>query len=235
MLRGPRQPPGSAGGSGSGSDHGGPLLRGRAREPPPGWAMRPGPALPRTGCRFCWCPCSRSRPVRGMMATGASERTHHDVAQEGSCADDQDPEWRCLGHRRCGGGRMSPARGELPYVDEHAITIAAPRSRVWSALQRYTATFLRIPERSPIARLLGTQPRAGFEVLDSAPAHSLTLAGRHRFARYRLTFDLTDAAEGATRLRTQRTGQSILLPGSVAEGLAAYEQHLGLGACDCPR
>ena len=130
---------------------------------------------------------------------------------------------------------MSPARGELPYVDEHAITIAAPRSRVWSALQRYTATFLRIPEGSPIARLLGTQPRAGFEVLDSAPAHSLTLAGRHRFARYRLTFDLTDAAEGATRLRTQRTGQSILLPGSVAEGLAAYEQHLGLGTCDCPR
>jgi hypothetical protein len=29
-----------------------PVLRGRAREPPPGWAMRPGPALPRTGYRF---------------------------------------------------------------------------------------------------------------------------------------------------------------------------------------
>jgi hypothetical protein len=101
-------------GSGSGSDYGGPLLRGRAREPPPGWAMRPGPALPRTGCCFCWCTCSRSRPIRGMMATGVSERTHHDVAQEGSCANDQDPEWRCLGHRRCGGGRISPARGELP-------------------------------------------------------------------------------------------------------------------------
>jgi hypothetical protein len=138
-----------------------------------------------------------------MMATGASERTHHDVAQEGSCANDQDPQWRCLGHRRCGGGRMSPARGELPYVDEHAITIAASRLRVWIALQRYTATSLRIPGGSPIARLLGTQPRAGFEVLDSAPARSLTLAGRHRFARYRLTFDLTDAAEGATRLRAQ--------------------------------
>ena len=98
---------------------------------------------------------------------------------------------------------MSPARGELPCVDEYAITIAAPRERVWTALQHYTATCLRIPEGSPLARLLGTQPRAGFEVLDSAPAHSLTLAGRHRFARYRLTFDLTDAAEAATHLRAQ--------------------------------
>ena len=56
--------------------------------------------------------------------------------------------------------RLSPARGELPYAAEHAITIAAPHARVWSALQRDTATSLRIPEGSPIARLLGTQPRA---------------------------------------------------------------------------
>jgi hypothetical protein len=56
---------------------------------------------------------------------------------------------------------------------------------------------------SPIARLLATQPRAGFEVLDSAPAHSLTLAGCHRFARYVLTFGLTDAAGAATHLRAQ--------------------------------
>jgi hypothetical protein len=54
--------------------------------------------------------------------------------------------------------------------------IAAPRARVWSALQHYTATSLRIPEGSPIARLLGTQSRAGFEVLDSAPAYSLTVS-----------------------------------------------------------
>ncbi len=38
MLRGPRPPPGSAGGSGSGSDHGGPLAPGRTREPPPAGA-----------------------------------------------------------------------------------------------------------------------------------------------------------------------------------------------------
>jgi hypothetical protein len=56
--------------------------------------------------------------------------------------------------------------------------IAAPRARVCSAQQRHTTTSLRIPDGSLIARLLGTQPRAGFEVLDNASAHSLTLAGR---------------------------------------------------------
>jgi len=98
---------------------------------------------------------------------------------------------------------MSPAHDELPYVDEHAIRIAASRELVWSALQRYAATSLRIPEGNPIARLLGTEPRAGFEVLESAPTHSLTLVGRHRFSRYMLTFALTDGAEGATELRAQ--------------------------------
>ena len=54
-----------------------------------------------------------------------------------------------------------------------------------------------------IARLPGTQPRTGFEVLDSAPAHSLRLAGRHRLARYMLTFDLTGAVQAATHLRAK--------------------------------
>jgi hypothetical protein len=113
---------------------------------------------------------------------------------------------------------MSPARGELPCVDEHAITIAAPRARGWSALQRYAATSLRIPEGSPIARLLGTWPRAGLELLGSAPVHSLTLAGRHRFARYMLTFELTDAAGAATHLRAQTCA---LFPGARGQAYRA--------------
>jgi hypothetical protein len=98
---------------------------------------------------------------------------------------------------------MSPAHDELPYVDEHAIRIAASRDLVWSALQRYATTSLRIPEGNPLARLLGTEPRTGFEVVESAPAHSLTLAGRHRFSRYMLRFELTEAAAGVTQLRAQ--------------------------------
>ena len=80
-------------------------------------------------------------------------------------------------------------------------------------LQHCTATSVRIPEGSLIARLLGARPCAGFEVLDSAPAHSLTLARRHRFARYMLTFELTDAAEAATHLRAQTCA---LFPGARA-------------------
>jgi hypothetical protein len=44
---------------------------------------------------------------------------------------------------------MSPAHGELPYVDKQAITIAAPRERVWSALRHYAATSLRIRKATP--------------------------------------------------------------------------------------
>jgi hypothetical protein len=98
---------------------------------------------------------------------------------------------------------MRHPNGELPYVDEHAVRIAAPREQVWSALQHYVVTSLRIPEVNPIARLLGTEPRAGFEVALSSPTESLTLVGSHRFSRYMLRFELTDAGEEATQLRAQ--------------------------------
>jgi hypothetical protein len=100
-------------------------------------------------------------------------------------------------------GRMRRSDGGLPYVDEHAIRIAAPREVVWTALFRYAGTSLRITEGSPIARLLGTEPRAGFEVSESTPVERLTLVGRHRFSRYMLTFELTEAAVGSTQLRAQ--------------------------------
>jgi hypothetical protein len=90
---------------------------------------------------------------------------------------------------------------ELPYIDEHAIAIAAPRERVWTVLERYVASSLRTVERSPLARVLGTEPRAGFAVAERLPAERLSLAGRHRFSRYALVFELADAADGATRLR----------------------------------
>jgi hypothetical protein len=98
---------------------------------------------------------------------------------------------------------MRHSNGELPYVDEHAVRIAASREQVWIALQHYAATSLRLSDRSPLARLLGTEPRAGFEVAESAPTESLTLVGSHRFSRYMLRFELSDAGEGATQLRAQ--------------------------------
>jgi len=92
---------------------------------------------------------------------------------------------------------------ELPYIDEHAARIPVSRDAVWTALQRYAASSLSGEDGSPLARILGTEPRAGFEVLDSVPGERLTLVGRHRFARYMLTFELADATVGATQLRAQ--------------------------------
>jgi hypothetical protein len=85
-----------------------------------------------------------------------------------------------------------------PFVDEHRIEIAAPRGLVWTALRRYVDSSLRLA--GPMRRLLRTEPPAGFEVTREVPNRHLALAGRHRFARYLLAFDLADGAAGMTLL-----------------------------------
>jgi len=92
---------------------------------------------------------------------------------------------------------------ELPYIDEHAISIDAPREWVWTALTRFVESSLASGRGRPVTRLLGTEPPSGFEVSRSEPAAHLTLTGRHRFSRYRLVFELADAADGATQLRAR--------------------------------
>jgi hypothetical protein len=92
----------------------------------------------------------------------------------------------------------------LPFIDEYRQAIAAPRDAAWSALVRV----LRRPGRgaSRFARLLGCDPAAGtaefagrpgetlpgFRVAAAEPGRRLELRGRHRFARYALTFELGD-------------------------------------------
>jgi hypothetical protein len=88
----------------------------------------------------------------------------------------------------------------LPYVDEHAIEVAVPRDQAWAALRRYVADSLLTSGGGAFRRLLGTDPPPGFEIAAATPPQRLELAGRHRFARYILAFELADAAAGTTRV-----------------------------------
>jgi hypothetical protein len=89
---------------------------------------------------------------------------------------------------------------ELPFVDEHRIRIPAARDHVWRTLRRHVDSSLGIGARNPLTWILGTRPRAGFAVEREVPGEQLSMAGRHRFSRYRLVFDLSDIADGATQL-----------------------------------
>ena len=80
---------------------------------------------------------------------------------------------------------------ELPYVDEHAVAVAAPRERTWAALTSYVDGRLATGRASWLTRLLGTAPASGFAVASRVEGESVELAGRHRFSRYRLVFKLS--------------------------------------------
>jgi hypothetical protein len=97
---------------------------------------------------------------------------------------------------------VTPAAPVLPYVDEHAIEVRAPRDRVWLALDDYVRTSIGVPDRHPLGLVLGTRPRSGFAVAATVPGEQVTLEGRHRFSVYRLVFDVADGSRpGTTSLR----------------------------------
>ncbi|MBK6921166.1 MAG: hypothetical protein IPH07_27465 [Deltaproteobacteria bacterium] len=92
------------------------------------------------------------------------------------------------------------AEPDLPYVDTHALTIGAPIERVWTVLEDYAAT-IGAAKTPMLGRVLGAEPMSGFAVVHRDAPHQLALAGRHRFSRYRLTFELDPAPGGGTLLR----------------------------------
>ena len=79
----------------------------------------------------------------------------------------------------------------LPYIDEHAISVAANRAETWSAMLR---TICRDPHDP------STVP-TGFVLDEARPPERLALRGRHLFARYRWVFELD--AEGPQRTRVR--------------------------------
>ena len=99
---------------------------------------------------------------------------------------------------------------DLPFIDEHAVEVAAPPSACWEALLATAGAMSDGAAEGAVAWLLGTEHRGrsgvpgesgstivGFEVAEAKAPRLLVLEGRHRFSRYRLTFTIVPAPGGA--------------------------------------
>ncbi|MDX6284860.1 MAG: hypothetical protein QOG53_345 [Frankiales bacterium] len=103
----------------------------------------------------------------------------------------------------------------LPLIDVHAISIPATASQTWPAVLDVVHDALSGTSRSVGGHVLGCEPAradvgdeltagtnlVGFRVAEMRPPHLLLLAGRHRFSRYTLTFELTDTGDRACECR----------------------------------
>jgi hypothetical protein len=128
---------------------------------------------------------------------------------------------------------MSAKAERLPYVDEHAAKVAAPREATWEALLRVVEGTVAGGGASRFARLLGCEdaeasgPRPlaagstvpGFRVASAEPPAELFLAGRHRFSRYALIVRLDALADGRTCLRAETRAEFPGLKGRIYKGL----------------
>ena len=93
--------------------------------------------------------------------------------------------------------------GDLPFVDEHAVQVAAPQAAVWASLEHHVRKSLRFAPGHLLPRILAMEPRTGFAVAERSPLSLLRLVGRHRFSDYALEFDLEAAGDGTVlRART---------------------------------
>jgi len=118
---------------------------------------------------------------------------------------------------------------DLPYVDEHAIAVAADVDDVWLAL---TETLDRAFSRAGAATYTravgcadctasGPRPLAagstlpGFRVVSAVPGSELVMAGRHRFSSYALIFRLEQLDSGRARLRAESRAAFPGLAGGV--------------------
>ena len=93
---------------------------------------------------------------------------------------------------------------ELPFIDRHSIAVKTDREALWRAL---VETFGAAEGGLfPLyARVIGVDPdsvegdldrvgstRIGFRVSEARRAEHLSLAGRHRFSRYLLAWDIAE-------------------------------------------
>jgi Protein of unknown function (DUF2867) len=103
---------------------------------------------------------------------------------------------------------------DLPFVDEHAIEVAAPPERAWEAVRETVSRSSR--SAALLARLLGTADRrpqgdptepgatiTGFRIGRVDAPVELVLEGEHRFSRYALIFHLEALPGGRSRVRAE--------------------------------
>lgn len=106
---------------------------------------------------------------------------------------------------------------QLPYLDEHATSIAAGVEDVWPALlgaldrafSRAGATSYARAVGCADCTAAGPRPLApgstipGFRVVASVPGRELVLAGSHRYSSYALIFRLEQVSSGGSLLRAE--------------------------------
>jgi hypothetical protein len=116
---------------------------------------------------------------------------------------------------------------ELPYLDEHATSIAAGIDDVWrSLLETLDKTFSR-SGMANYGRIVGCVDRTasgprplaqgstvpGFRVAAVNTGRELVLEGRHRFSSYALIFRLEHVDSGQSQLRAESRAAFPGLPG----------------------
>jgi hypothetical protein len=121
----------------------------------------------------------------------------------------------------------------LPYVDEHAIEVEAPRELVWDALCDVGPRSQSGAAAETVARVLGCRERqvsgpmppdvgttiVGFRVTAVQAPERLVLEGEHRFSRYALLFRVDELSGGRSRLRAETRAAFPGLRGTVYRAL----------------
>ncbi len=104
---------------------------------------------------------------------------------------------------------------DLPFIDEHAVEVERAPADVWRVLVEGADRAFSGSRTARVAQLLGCaevapggpRPLAvgstlpGFRVVIVEPQQTLALAGRHRFSRYALVFQIDELGPSRSRLR----------------------------------
>jgi hypothetical protein len=120
---------------------------------------------------------------------------------------------------------------QLPYIDVHEVEVAADVDATWQAVVGVGREALGGTGQAWLGRVLAVDPPreagewspeprpgaalSGFAVEEVRPGEVLSLRGSHRFARYRLDFELAPADGGRSRLRARSWAEFPGLGGAV--------------------